>query len=145
MDTACSCSRLLLPAPRPPLCESWRLAVAVPHATGSTAAAIPDNYPYHHHPHHLSGRKKINTKDMHFVSQITQEKFLKLYIRITMNSSHHVSKITHLIGSQEGLMNGNHLCVICFLNTRRKSFKNKWQNYNGFQRLSCPTFVLVKG
>jgi hypothetical protein len=63
------CSVVLFPPSWPLLCECWQLAIAVPHATGLTAVPIPDNYPYHHHSHHLSGRKKINTKDMHFVSQ----------------------------------------------------------------------------
>lgn len=43
--------------------------------TGLTVEAIPDNYPYHRHPPHLSGGEKINIKDMHSVfSNSTQGK-----------------------------------------------------------------------
>ena len=92
VKTACSCS-MVLPPPCPWLCGCGQLAAAVPHATGLIAAVIPDNYPYHHHPHHLSGRKKINTKDMHFGSQTTHKENRSLSLTHTLQRTAHTNSI----------------------------------------------------
>lgn len=103
VKTAYSCSTVL-PPPCPRLCGCWQLAAAVPHATGLTAAVIPDNYPYHHHPHHLSGRKKINTKDMHFGSQTAHKENRSLSLTHTLQRTAHTNSIG-IINTERNLKN----------------------------------------